>query len=348
MYQEALNWVRSSYPYWNASAGADHIWLFTHDEGACWAPLEVYTNSIILTHWGRTTPDNWPAHTGYGQDNYTANVTDDPVIRQGSVAVIGHHPCYTPGKDAVIPLFKNPVHYRASPYLGAPQPPRDIFLFHKGRMTTGIGEQYSLGVRQKIGKLAKEDNWKERYGAYVGDHDNIQGEYSELLTRSLFCLVLQGDGWSARFDDAVLHGCIPVIVIDLAVGPWGHQMQWDKFSVRIHSNESARIPEILKAISPAHIERMQQNLAQVWYRQAWLSHPQWSKDARSFMRENRKVKAEWKRLNKTDEVDKKPWIKPLSFEDTENDAFNTLLQWLHHKLSDKLQYRHRRRLRCSF
>lgn len=29
---------------------------------------------------------------------------------------------------------------------------------------------------------------------------------SELLTRSVFCLVAAGDGWSARFDDAMLHG----------------------------------------------------------------------------------------------------------------------------------------------
>jgi hypothetical protein len=335
LYQEALNWVRSSYPYWNASNGADHIWLFTHDEGACWAPAEVYNNSIILTHWGRTTPDNYPAHTGYGQDNYTTDVTDDPKVPQGSVAVIGHHPCYTAGKDAVIPLYKNPAHFRASPYMGAPQPPRDIFLFHRGRMTVGIGEQYSLGVRQKIGKLAQEHKWKERYGAYVGDHDAIQGDYSELLARSLFCLVLQGDGWSARFDDAVLHGCIPVIVIDMAVGPWGHQMQWDRFSVRIHSNDSARIPEILKAMSPEAIENMQRNLAQVWHRQAWLSHPQWSSDARVVLVRNRAVKADWKRQNKTDESEVKPWIRTLSFEDTENDAFNTLIQWLHYKLTER-------------
>jgi hypothetical protein len=25
---------------------------------------------------------------------------------------------------------------------------------------------------------------------------------------------LPGDGWSARLEDAVLHGCIPVIIID--------------------------------------------------------------------------------------------------------------------------------------
>jgi hypothetical protein len=40
------------------TGGADHIWLFNHDEGACWAPTEVYNASIILTHWGRLDPDH--------------------------------------------------------------------------------------------------------------------------------------------------------------------------------------------------------------------------------------------------------------------------------------------------
>lgn len=31
--------------------GRDHIWLFTHDEGSCWAPAAI-KNSIILSHWG--------------------------------------------------------------------------------------------------------------------------------------------------------------------------------------------------------------------------------------------------------------------------------------------------------
>jgi hypothetical protein len=53
MYLDALNWVRTTYPFWNATKGANHIWLFSHDEGACWAPLEIYNSSIILSQWGR-------------------------------------------------------------------------------------------------------------------------------------------------------------------------------------------------------------------------------------------------------------------------------------------------------
>ena len=45
-------------------------------------------------------------------------------------------------------------------------------------------------------------------------YDNVKGDYSELLSASIFCLVIAGDGWSARMDDATLHGCIPVIIMD--------------------------------------------------------------------------------------------------------------------------------------
>lgn len=40
-----------------------------------------------------------------------------------------------------------------------------------------------------------------------GRRENIAGEYSELLASSVFCLVMMGDGWTARMDDATLHGC---------------------------------------------------------------------------------------------------------------------------------------------
>ena len=50
---EAKRWLQAAFPYWNRTGGRDHVFLFSHDEGACWAPTEVYENAIILTHWGR-------------------------------------------------------------------------------------------------------------------------------------------------------------------------------------------------------------------------------------------------------------------------------------------------------
>ena len=53
MMLEARDWVRRHWPYWDRRGGRDHIWLMTHDEGACYAPTEIYNTSIFLSHWGR-------------------------------------------------------------------------------------------------------------------------------------------------------------------------------------------------------------------------------------------------------------------------------------------------------
>jgi hypothetical protein len=63
---ELLRHIQSAYPYWNRTGGRDHVWLFSHDEGACWAPTEVYTTSIILTHWGRLDLDH-RSNTAFGE-----------------------------------------------------------------------------------------------------------------------------------------------------------------------------------------------------------------------------------------------------------------------------------------
>ena len=64
---QAKRWVQQHFPYWNRTNGADHIWLFTHDEGACWAPTEVANTSILLTHWGRMDLEH-QSNTAYGGD----------------------------------------------------------------------------------------------------------------------------------------------------------------------------------------------------------------------------------------------------------------------------------------
>ena len=30
---EALHYIREAFPFWNASAGRDHVWMMLHDEG---------------------------------------------------------------------------------------------------------------------------------------------------------------------------------------------------------------------------------------------------------------------------------------------------------------------------
>ena len=58
---------------------------------------------------------------------------------------------------------------------------------------------------------AGDEGWWEKHGIWVGETNppGVDASYSELLASSVFCFSLMGDGFSARFDDAVIHGCAP-------------------------------------------------------------------------------------------------------------------------------------------
>ena len=42
-----------------------------------------------------------------------------------------------------------------------------------------------------------------------------------------------GDGWSPRAEDAVLHGCIPVVIKDDVDEVFATLLDWSTFAVRI-------------------------------------------------------------------------------------------------------------------
>ena len=49
---DTIAFIDKQYPFFKRKGGRDHIFLFTHDEGACWAPTAI-NNSIWFSHWGR-------------------------------------------------------------------------------------------------------------------------------------------------------------------------------------------------------------------------------------------------------------------------------------------------------
>ncbi|KAL4856598.1 hypothetical protein ACK3TF_003049 [Chlorella vulgaris] len=109
-------------------------------------------------------------------------------------------------QDMIIPLMSSPGKYHASPLLGAPTYKRHILAFFNGRIQPEI-PKYSRGARDG-----------QPLGIHIGDGGppGEVGDYSVSMASSV-CLALMGDGYSSRFDDAVLHGCIPVIIqADLA------------------------------------------------------------------------------------------------------------------------------------
>jgi hypothetical protein len=128
-----------------------------------------------------------------------------------------------------------------------------------------------------------------------------------------------------------------VIVIDGVVGPWGHQLRWRAFGVRVPEADVERLPEILAAIPPARVRRMQRAAAAVWRRFAWLSHPAVLRQAHELIAANAAPGANNttnRSSSSNSDADEEVFRpRPLAHGGWRGDAFHTLLEWLHHKLA---------------
>eukprot|EP00798_Chlamydomonas_sp_ICE-L_P022987 gene22987-30175_t len=182
-----------------------------HDEGACYAPSSVW-KGILLSHWGRT---DFP-HTSlsqYWQDSYTSdmdNYTSDMITGWQQKGWVNRssavHPCFDPKKGDV------------------------------GVDRTTHGDttcRYSRCIRQRLYNLSKQEQWRAKHNVWFGTRVDVPGDYTELMGRSTFCFHLPGDGWSSRFEEALLHGCIPVVIMDGIYSPFETLLDVDAFSIRI-------------------------------------------------------------------------------------------------------------------
>ena len=268
-HESLLAHVRTAYPYWNRSNGADHLWPFTHDEGACYAPSSI-GNATLLVHWGRmhTRPN--------GSSEYHLWR-----VKPHARRMYGWRRCYDPCKDLVLPSWRKPEAILGSAYYEAATkgfdegvaPPRSSqFLFYfngvLGTKTMGGGrlDNYSFGLRQQLYSLFGE---REAEGIVVTDKKTPM--YAAHLSSSTFCGVLPGWGWSGRFEDAVLHGCIPVILQDGVHTPWESVLDAPSYALRVPRNQMHRLLDVLKAMTPAQITARQAALRRAWPRFSYLS-----------------------------------------------------------------------------
>ena len=95
--KRALAYIRKNYPFWNASGGADHIFMMLHDEGPCFAPREL-RSSILLTHYGywSLTPRPWGTYydDNFMQDpRFYARHLGDPSKPTAHASYLDTRPC---------------------------------------------------------------------------------------------------------------------------------------------------------------------------------------------------------------------------------------------------------------
>ncbi|CAN6454171.1 unnamed protein product [Victoria cruziana] len=312
-YKKAYEHIAEQYPYWNRSSGRDHLWSFSWDEGACYAPKEIW-NSMMLVHWGNTNTKHNHSTTAYWADNWD----HIPIEERGD------HPCFDPDKDLVIPAWKrpDPDALKSKLWARSLEERQTLFYFngnlgpdyHNGRPEAS----YSMGIRQKVAaEFGSIPNKKGELGRQHSPDVMVTAEridnYHEKLSRSTFCGVFPGDGWSGRMEDSILHGCVPVVIQDGVFLPYENVLNYDSFAVRIHEDEIPNLIKILRAINKTEIELKLQNVHKLWQRFLY-------RDSVLLEAERQKLGGHFS-----------SWAVEFS-KLVEDDVFSTFMQVLHYKL----------------
>jgi hypothetical protein len=71
----------------------------------------------------------------------------------------------------------------------------------------------------------------------------------------------------------VLHGCVPVVIMDNVHSIFESILDWDAFGLRVAQDQLEQLPQLLQAVTPERLAAMQAALAKAWHRFTWFSHP---------------------------------------------------------------------------
>eukprot|EP00884_Botryococcus_braunii_P022613 jgi/Botrbrau1/9035/Bobra.0376s0012.1 len=165
-------------------------------------------------------------------------------------------PCFTPGKDFVIPhpAFEQPVNHPnlvAEPmYNPGPNrepvfqegPKKHDFFFAGGISKDDIHAFYTRGVRQTVRLLRNSS------GIHFVTTPYDARDYIETTQQSTFCLVTSGNSFGDRLKVAVLNGCIPFVIEDNVQVDWEDLLPYRDFAIRIPHRLIWQLPTILKQL----------------------------------------------------------------------------------------------------
>eukprot|EP00268_Persea_americana_P025223 TRINITY_DN2458_c0_g1_i1.p1 TRINITY_DN2458_c0_g1~~TRINITY_DN2458_c0_g1_i1.p1 ORF type:complete len:511 (-),score=81.09 TRINITY_DN2458_c0_g1_i1:337-1869(-) len=226
LYRDALKWVTDQ-PAWKRSEGRDHI-LPVHHPWSFKSVRRFMKNAIWLLPDMDST-GNW----------------------------------YKPGqvwleKDLILPYVPN-VEVCDAKCMSESGSQRNTLLFFRGRLKRNAGGK----IR---GNLVAELQGKEGVVIEEGTAGaNGKQAAQNGMRRSVFCLSPAGDTpSSARLFDAIVSGCIPVIVSDELELPFEGILDYRKIALFVSSSDAVQpgwLITFLKSIGSRRIKEMRANLA---------------------------------------------------------------------------------------
>ncbi|KAK9072626.1 hypothetical protein SSX86_009061 [Deinandra increscens subsp. villosa] len=241
----AVDFISSELPFWNRSNGSDHVFVASHDFGACFHAME-----------DRAIADGMPGFMKNSIILQTFGVKYQHPCQNNESIVI---PPYISAKNVQSTLSKSPIEGR-----------RDIFSFFRGKMEVHpkniSGRFYSKRVRTEILRKYRNDR---RF--YLKRH-RFRGYQSEIV-RSVFCLCPLGWApWSPRLVESVALGCIPVIIADGIRLPFESTVPWSKISLTVQEKHVSKLGDILDHVAATNLSAIQRNLRDPELRRALLFH----------------------------------------------------------------------------
>ena len=158
------------------------------------------------------------------------------IIAKGN-ALNGFH---RPGIDISMPppFTDNPIRMRSL----SSNTDRSILLGFKGSLETHP-------IRETIRQALHDPN----RGMLILNKDDREYDYWELLSKSIFALVIRGHvSFSYRFSEVVCSGAIPVLVSDDWIPPFDDIVPFQSYGVRLPESQINDLPTMLGQIDKAN------------------------------------------------------------------------------------------------
>ncbi|XP_076954017.1 putative arabinosyltransferase ARAD1 [Bidens hawaiensis] len=237
LYREALKWVTDQ-PAWKRSEGRDHIFPIHHP----WSFKSVrkFVKNAIWLLPDMDSTGNW--------------------YKPGQVSL---------EKDLILPYVPN-LDLCDAKCLSESASRRTTLLYFRGRLKRNAGGK----IRSKLGaELGNADDVIIEEGS-AGEAGKIAAQAG--MRKSVFCLSPAGDTpSSARLFDAIVSGCIPVIVSDELELPFEGILDYRKIALFVSSSDAVQpgwLLAYLRSIKSTQIREMQDNLSK-YVRHFLYSHP---------------------------------------------------------------------------